>query len=336
MSESTHRLNSTSSDANFKLSCETVLSKLIPKDQSVIDAILACNHVDKPEIHLPDGQKFIWYLAIGSMINPISLYLRDLIPILSYPATCLDHELLFRGHVGMADIEPSPQAQFHGVVHLLSEEHMLSLDQLESMYQRIPVTCLNYHGQSQVVYAYKMMLKNQPLHPPQERYLDIIVKGCEYYKVRPDYIKKLREEQPVVPRRRPESFQSFTHVPADVFITQEELQKHDGNDSSLPIWISINGKVLEYSGMPPSDHPDFLAQKSMQAFVRQKMAGREVTKTMAKALYEPMYKIPVDDEDICDQHRAQMEDQYCQMLRNQSNVTYWKPIGRLRLTTNST
>ena len=65
------------------------------------------------------------------------------------------------------------------------------------------------------------------------------------------------------------------------------------------------------------------------------MAGREVTKTMAKALYEPMYKIPVGDEDICDQHRAQMEDQYCQMLRNQNNQTYWKPIGHLRLTTDS-
>ena len=224
MSESSHRLNSTLSDANFKLSCETVLSKLVPKEQSVVDAILACNQVDQPEIYLPDGQKFIWYLAIGSMMNPISLYLRDLTPIVSYPATCLDHEVVFRGNAGMADIEPSSQAQFDGVVHLLTEEHMHSLDQLESMYRRIPVTCRNYQGQSQVVYAYKMITTNQPLHPPQERYLDIIVKGCEYYKVRPEYIKKLREEQPVVPRRSPESFQSFTDVPTDVYVSQKNFR----------------------------------------------------------------------------------------------------------------
>ncbi len=32
-----------------------------------------------------------------------------------------------------------------------------------------------------------------------ERYLDMIVKGCEYYKVQPAYVNRLKEEQVVKP-----------------------------------------------------------------------------------------------------------------------------------------
>jgi hypothetical protein len=59
------------------------------------------------------------------------------------------------------------------------------------------------------------------------------------------------------------------------------------------------------------------------------LGGREVTTAMAKAFYEPLYKLPLNDEDICDEHRAQMEDHYYNILASSENKMYWKPIGRL-------
>ena len=330
MIDSGHRLNSSASEANFKLSCESVLAKLVRPEPSVLDAILACNRPDQPEITCPDGQVYIWYMAIGSMINPISLYLRDIIPVLSYPATCMDHNVVYRGQMGMANLEACPSGTFDGVVHLLTKEQMVRLDEIEAFYNRVPVTCRNYQNQSQVAYAYQAKHNNQPIGFPHERYLDIIIKGCEYYQVRPEYIARVRAEQPVIPRTAPAEFRSFTDMPADALYSLEDLQRHNGDDPSLPLWVSINGKILEYLGVPPADHPEYEVQKRFQAFVRERFAGREVSGTMAKTLYEPMYKLPLNDDDISDEHRAHLENHYFEMLNSPQNKNFWKPIGRLR------
>ena len=47
MTEQTYRLNPSLSDANFKLSCETVLPKLIRPDQSTMDLILSHDNPGK-------------------------------------------------------------------------------------------------------------------------------------------------------------------------------------------------------------------------------------------------------------------------------------------------
>ena len=326
---SIHRVNSSSSDLNFKLSCESVFSKLALPDESFLQTILASNNSEQPEIHLSDGQKFVWYFAIGSMINPISLFLRDLIPLMSYPATCLNHKVVFRGESGMADIEECAEMTFDGVVHLLTDEQMHRLDEIEAIYHRVPITAMNYQHQLQKAYAYQTNMSNQPPGVPQERYLDIIIKGCEYYKVRPEYVERLRTDQPVVPRKKPEDFRSFTDIPENVFFTLEELQRHNGEDPSLPIWVSLNGKILEYAGLPPTDHPDYAFQQRLYPLIRQKFAGREVVGLMAKNLYEPLYKLPLTDEDLSPEHRAHMEDHYYEMLASPQNKTYWKVIGRL-------
>ncbi|CAF2377593.1 unnamed protein product [Rotaria sp. Silwood2] len=330
-----HRLNSSASDANFKLSCDIVLSKFVPLEKSIIDSILAYNNFDQAEIILPDGRTYVWYFAIGSMINPISLYLRDLIPIMSYPTTCKDHKLVFRGSGGMADFEACPGAEFDGVIHLLSKEHMTNLDLIEFTYHRIKVKCIDYQGQYHTAYAYQMNIKDQLPDVPYERYLDIIIKGCEYFKVRSEYINRLKDEQPVIPRKQPSSFQSFKDFPSDAYYSIDELQKHNGDDPSLPLWISVNGKILEYAGLPPNDHPDYKYQQSSYTFFKQKLAGREITSIAAKGLYDPLYKIPLNDEDICDQHRAQIEDFYYDILGSAQNKVYWKLIGRLRQLNNS-
>jgi hypothetical protein len=335
MTEQTYRLNPSLSDANFKLSCETVLSKLIRPDQSTIDLILSHDNPEKPEITLPDGRKFVWYLAIGSMVNPVSLYLRDITPLISYPARCSNHKMLFRGMGGMADTEACPDAEFHGVVHLLSDEQMARLDALELTYHRIVVNSINYQGQSHLVYVYKMNTVNLATNLPSERYLDVIVKGCEFYKVQSEYINRLKDEQTVLPRKQPHTFQSFIDIPSDVFYSVEELAQHNGNDPSLPLWVSINGKILEYCGLPPVDHPDYELQKTTYSFLKSRFGGREVTRVMAKALYEPLYKLPTNPDDLCEQHRASIEDEYYCRIANGQNKNYWKPIGRLRVVNNS-
>jgi hypothetical protein len=335
MADSLHRLNSSSSDANFKLSCTTVLDKLLPRDQSSIDSILAHNDPQQPHIVLPDGRQFIWYLAIGSMNNPISLHMRDLSPIISYPAVCPNHQIIFRAPGGMADIEPCSGAEFHGVVHLLSDDHMTRLDKMEISYRRIVVDVLDYQDQSHLVYAYKMNLINQPIALPSERYLDIIVKGCEYYNVRPEYINRLRNEQAVIPRKQPHEFESFTDIPPDVFYSVDELARHDGSDPTLPLWICVNGKILEYAGLPATDDLDYEQQRRFYSVFQPSHGGKEIDHVMAKWLYEPLYKLPLTEEDLSDEHRAMIEDAYLNwMSKISQHKRYWKPIGRILRSSN--
>ena len=334
MTPTLHRLNSSSSDDNFKLSCDSVLSKLIPPEQTLIESILANDNPEQAEIILPDGKLFFWYFAIGSMTNPISLYLRDLIPTISYPATCFDHQIRFRSTAGMADIESCPGEEFDGVVHLLTNEQMIRLDGIEVFYHRIQVNSIDYQRRIHKVYAYQMNMNGQPMTIPHERYLDIIIKGCEYYKVRSEYINRLRNEQPVIPRKKPDSFQSFTGFPPDIYYSIDDLEKHNGSDPLLPLWICVNGKILEYAGLPSKDHPDYEFQRSFYRYFTKKLGGREITTVMAKTLYEPIYKLPLNDEDICNEHRAQIEDHYYSTLGSSQNKLYWKPIGRLRRSDN--
>jgi hypothetical protein len=212
---------------------------------------------------------------------------------------------------------------------------MCHLDAIEMGYNRIIVNSINYQGQSHLVYIYKMKTNDSLTNFPSERYLDIIIKGCEHFNVHQEYIKRLKEEQAVIPRKQPDTFQSFPNIPSDVFYTVEELAQHNGSDPSLPLWFSINGKILEYTGLPPDNHPDHETQKRMYGFVKSRFSGREVTRITAKALYEPLYKLPLNDEDLCEQQRADIEDGLYSRIDYEKNQKYWKPIGRLRISNSS-
>jgi hypothetical protein len=322
------RLNPFPSNTNFKKSCETILTKTKRLEPRVLNSILVHNDPEKPLID-DDKHIYIWYLAIGSMINPISLYLRDLTPLISYPAKCPNYRLVFRDRSAMADIEPCQGEEFDGVVHLLPIEQMIRLDQVEHMYRRIIINIIDYHQRSHLVYVYKMSLiggQERPISIPSERYLDIIVKGCEYYGVRSSYINRLKHEQPVIPRKLPIAYKTIENIPDNVYYTNEDLLKHDGKDPTIPLWISINGKILEYTGLPPNNHPDYENQKRFYDFVLSYFAGREVTHVISRAWYEPMYKLPLNDNDLCDEHRAFAEDMCVSWDIN--SKSYWKPVGR--------
>lgn len=326
--------NSLLSEQNFRQSCELILPKTKRFEARSLNSILAHDDPDKPLID--DGKHiYIWYFAIGSMINPISSHLRDLTPLISYPAKCPNYQLVFRKPNGMADIKLRPGEDFHGVVHLLPIEQMFRLDQVEHMYRRMIVEIIDYQQRSHLVYVYQMhLLANEERAEgiPSERYLDIIVKGCEHFGVCSLYVNRLKNQQLIIPRKLPTAYQSFDNIPVDVYYTDEDLRKHDGQNPNLPLWISINGKILEYRGLPSIEHPDHENQKRFYAFILSHFAGREVAHGISRAWYEPMYRIPLNDEDLCDEHRALAEDMCVTWGLNsneENSLSYWKPIGRI-------
>jgi hypothetical protein len=330
MVDPTHRLNSSVSDGNFKITCDAILSKIVRLDQLSIDSILKHNDPQQAQIVLPDGRQFVWYFAIGSMTNPISLHLRGLTPIVSYPVVCPNYKMVFPDNTGMADIEYNPGTEIHGVVHLLSDEQMACLDVIEGFYHRNLTNVIDYQGQSHTVYVYKMNAINEPASPPNERYLDIIVKGCEYHNVRPEYIDQLKREQPVKPRKQPHALKSFTDIPSNVYYSLTDLSQHNGSNPDLPLWTSVNGKILEYGGIPHKHYPDYEEQKRFLAFFQPRYGGRELVYAMAKVLYEPLYKLPLREEDMHDEHRAMIEDSvFDWIVKDTVQASYWKPIGRL-------
>jgi hypothetical protein len=174
------------------------------------------------------------------------------------------------------------------------------LDESEFFYHRIKINCVDYQSRTHCL----CVSNDQSTNFPLERYLDIIVKGCEYYQVRSKYINQLKDEQPVIPRKQPDSLQSFTDVPPDVY-------------------YSRNGKILEHTGLPSADHPDYEFQRNFYKFSKQKLTGQEVTTVMAKVLYEPLYRLPSNDEDICDEHRARLEDHHYNQLAGSQNKIHW-------------
>lgn len=329
-----NHLNSQVSEISFKKSCERVQSIVPTVDLRYLSSILIDDDEEKSFIY-HDSNLYVWYFAIGSMINPISVYLRNLTPLISYPARCPGYRLVFRDRCGMADIEECPDGEFDGVVHLLPIDQMIRLDEVEHMYQRITVNVIDYHQRSHCVCVYKMNSVDDEERPetlPTERYLDIIIKGCEYFSVRSSYIDQLKNEQEVIPRKCPQQYQKVENIPNGVFFTEDELARHNGDDSNLPIWISINGKILEYIGLPSIDDPNYEHEERFYDFIRSYFAGREVALVIARTWYEPMYPIPLNDQHLCDGHRALAEDMCASWGLNnfgEQGRYCWKPIGRL-------
>ena len=81
-------------------------------------------------------QNAVWYFAIGSMTNPVSLETRNLEPFVSIPGEALDYKLYFYGNQGMAEAIPEVGKSFHGVLHKMSPENMVILDKMEADFQK--------------------------------------------------------------------------------------------------------------------------------------------------------------------------------------------------------
>ncbi|CAF0920579.1 unnamed protein product [Didymodactylos carnosus] len=314
---------------SFSASCLKILPA--PSEKSFVDSILAYGNRQAANFKTLTNDEYIFYFAIGSMINPISLHLRNIRPIVSYPATCYDHQIVFCGPNGMANIESALGESLEGVVHLLTATDMDTLDKVELFYNRIPVTVTDYSNQTQVTYAYQIdlsRLSNLEYSLPSERYMDIIIKGCEYYGVRQAYIDRLKQIN-VVPRMKPSEYKCITDVP-DVHYTLDDLVLRNGTNN-YPVWISVNHKIFEHTGLPSPDDPSYNQLSTTYNLIRNLHAGKDMTLKISQNIYEPLYGIPLTEDEMTLEHRSMAEDTFLTFISNPKlgDKTYWRPIGKL-------
>ncbi|OQR84948.1 hypothetical protein ACHHYP_12535 [Achlya hypogyna] len=243
----------------------------------------------------------VWYFAIGSMMNPISLANRDLTPLESHPAKVLDFRLGFFGAAGMAEAVPEPGASFHGVLHKMTAAHMAVLDALEVAYVRVAATVERYDGTCVAATIYgrdaaTVRAMQVPDAPPSERYIEVMVRGCENFGVAPAHIEYLKSV-PFVPRKAPSAFLRLPEPEGLPTFSQEQLRAGAGVNGA-PLLVSLNGKVCEYIG-----GPDFYLYKHFL-----KMAGQPVELRMSKMLQDPKYGCPDKLKDFTREHCGAIED----------------------------
>jgi len=70
------------------------------------------------------------------MINKTSITNREIYPLETFPAECLDYCLVW-GNGGMAIAFPVLGKSFHGVIHKIKSSEMILLDKIESTYKRM-------------------------------------------------------------------------------------------------------------------------------------------------------------------------------------------------------
>ena len=242
----------------------------------------------------------LYYFAIASMMNNVSLNARGLFSLESKPAELQDHDIIFYGPLGMAGAVPAPGKSFHGVLHKLTADDMAKLDKIEMSVARRPgkarlydgalVDCSVYCDDPEKKKATQQAGKDQP---PEERYVDIMVEGAAAHAVAEEYIAKLRA-MPTRPRPNPADFIAFQPpaegVPAWSFA--EAMSKGDGADGK-PHYFVVNGKVVE-----------LLDTASPLA----KFLVGDITLQSAKMKYDPKYGMPESFEAMSDEHRAYIED----------------------------
>ena len=191
------------------------------------------------------AERTFWYFAIGSMMNPISLSNRKLVPKESKPAELLDHRLYFFGSLGMAEAIADEGYSFHGVLHKMDEATMAELDKIEFGYTRKDGIAKLYDGSTVPCTVYAREGKERGPHidkPPTQRYLEIMMMGAKHFGVVQSHIDYLNyhEQQK---RHLPHEFEGYYVPPGTPMMTYEEVERMDGQDGR-PLANIINGKVL--------------------------------------------------------------------------------------------
>jgi len=253
-----------------------------------------------------------WYFAIGSMMNPVSMQLREIVPIESHPAEIKDWELVFRGPGGMGSIEAKENATLYGVLHLLTETEMASLDKMEMSYRKVLCEASYGNGKTQKCCVYQVDPSKVPVDwktmnaPPGERYIDIISQGAVHYKVSDKFVEWLKTVK-TTPRKKPSEYRKVPAPKEDKKITAAELAKNDGAGTN-ELWMAINGKVCKWVG--DLSKP---GNVNMLEFTK-RFAGKDGTVGMARGMYEPKFPIPTTLEAMPEEHRGLVEDNFCGFL----------------------
>ena len=78
-----------------------------------------------------ESEDMVEYLAIGSMMNKVSLNIRGIHPTLSRPACLPGYELFFGMKDGFASVRRASGQELHGVLHRISSKELAKLDIME-------------------------------------------------------------------------------------------------------------------------------------------------------------------------------------------------------------
>lgn len=269
----------------------------------------------------PKSDKPFWYFAIGSMMNPISLANRNIVPLESKPAELLDHRLYFFGTLGMAEAIADEGYSFHGVLHKVDPKTMAELDKIEMGYTRKDAIAKFYDGRCVTCTVYAREGKERGPHidkPPTERYLEIMRMGAEHFGVAESHLTYLKYHE-MQKRHLPHEFEGFP-VPYGVpQMTMAEVEKMDGQDGRRLAAV-INGKVREC--ILPRDTQGF-----KDAVNFRKVLGANMMTGMAKNLYDPKYGTPSGPDQFTKEHAHYLEDLIYSMAKKRGTLHEYKIIG---------
>jgi len=259
-----------------------------------------------------EGGGCVWYFAIGSMCNPISIANRDITVLASYPAQVLNYALKFFGMSGMAGAVYETGSSFHGVLHNMSSDDKLKLDQIEMGYDAVSCTVQLYDGtMNDTALIYVMNAEKlkesygekQQEHnrPPTERYITIITEGCAHYGVDEEYIHYLKSLE-YQPRKDPSHFETLPHDAENLpTMTMADVEAADGKEGN-PLYTTCNGKVLHHVGLPP-----MFVEKLQQYKIHKQIHSYEVW--LHTFLYDPLYGVLKSQDDLTKLCAAATEDQ---------------------------
>lgn len=135
--------------------------------------------------------------------------------------------------------------------------------------------------------------------PPTERYIDIIVEGCQKFGVKQshiDYLKSL----PCQKRKDPADYDTLPVPPDARTYTMEEVVAGDGEGDN-PLLTTVNGKVLKHTNAPA------MVQNAIKANKKKGINSHEVL--INTFLYEPKFGIIKTEVDVTKQVAAAGEDQ---------------------------
>jgi len=187
-----------------------------------------------------------YYFGYGSNINLVALKAKGVLPLASQRAVLYGWRLRFnvehwfRHEGGVGNIEPSPHPGdvAEGMVHTCKDEHLASLDAVESYglgYDRIEVKVETQSGSimAQTYIGLPGFINNSCL--PTQRYLNIILKGATEAGLSPSYIDQLRK-QPVLPES---DFPAFVPPPG----TWQHFNQH--TLSLHPSYTALGAAVFD-------------------------------------------------------------------------------------------
>ena len=289
-----------------------------------------------------DNNQLLWYFAIGSMMHPKSCEGRDFVPIRSRPAKLIGFKLGFFTKMGMAEAIPSsPDSYMHGVLHQVTPQQMLQLDQIEMGYLRQTGTAIPYGCEKEEEYVTATVYcrdeekikqlksrfsKNRKSGAegkeeeeeeaeaiPTQRYIDLLAEGASHWGVDQEYIDMIRNRK-VRPRTDPADFRNIP-PPTD-------SQNFDSIPEDTPdeIHFSLNGKIVCYTY--PNDH-------MMYQMTRTTKSGRgpHIEMNTARIIYDPKYGLPSTLDEFTKEHSAYIEDLTWRWMTDFGSEEYLNVLG---------